>query len=202
MKAVPLLDLKAQFAPLREEISAAVNSVIESQQFVLGQRVETFEQALACYTGAAHAIGCASGTDALILALAASDVGEGDEVLTTPFSFFSTASCAYKVGARPQFADIDAESFNLDPQKAAEAMRVPPRTSPRSWSRTTRMIRVCSLPSRSTTRSLGRPTAPASCSNMPPSSTQATQLRGYFSQPRWYKKGARTTLNNCCGRLS
>jgi dTDP-4-amino-4,6-dideoxygalactose transaminase len=121
VKAVPLLDLKAQFAPLREEISAAVNSVIESQQFVLGQRVETFEQALACYTGAAHAIGCASGTDALILALAASDVGEGDEVLTTPFSFFSTASCAYKVGARPVFCDIEPGTFNIDPARVEDA---------------------------------------------------------------------------------
>jgi dTDP-4-amino-4,6-dideoxygalactose transaminase len=116
-----LLDLKAQFAPLREEITAAVSSVIESQQFVLGPGVEAFEKELAAYTGAAHAIGCASGTDALILALAACDIGVGDEVLTTPFSFFSTASCAYKVGARPVFCDIEAGTFNIDPARVEQA---------------------------------------------------------------------------------
>ena len=121
MKPVPLLDLKAQFAPLRDQIAAEVLAVIESQQFVLGARVEEFEQALADYTGAAHAIGCASGTDALILALAACDIGHGDVVLTTPFSFFSTASCAYKVGARPLFCDIDPRTFNMDPARAEEA---------------------------------------------------------------------------------
>lgn len=115
MKPVPLLDLKAQFAPLREQITAEVLAVIESQQFVLGAQVEEFENLLVDYTGAKHAIGCASGTDALILALAACGIGEGDEVLTTPFSFFSTASCAYKVGARPVFCDIDPITFNIDP---------------------------------------------------------------------------------------
>lgn len=121
MKPVPLLDLKAQFAPLREQITSEVCSVIESQQFVLGAKVEEFEKALADYTGAAHAIGCASGTDALILALAACDIGAGDAVLTTPFSFFSTASCAYKVGARPVFCDIDPETFNIDPACVEDA---------------------------------------------------------------------------------
>ena len=121
MEPVPLIDLKAQFAPLREEIAAAVQDVIESQQFVLGARVERFESALADYTGAGHVIGCASGTDALILALAACDVGEGDDVLTTPFSFFSTASCAYRVGARPVFCDIDPQTFNLDPNAVEDA---------------------------------------------------------------------------------
>lgn len=121
MEPVPLLDLKAQFAPLRDEIAAEIDAVIESQQFVLGSRVESFERALARYTGAEHVIGCASGTDALILALAVCDVGAGDEVLTTPFSFFSTASCAYKVGARPVFCDIDAQTFNLDPNRVEDA---------------------------------------------------------------------------------
>ncbi len=121
MKPVPLLDLKAQFAPLREEITAEVRAVIESQQFVLGAQVEEFENLLVDYTGAAHAIGCASGTDALILALAACDIGDGDEVLTTPFSFFSTASCAYKVGARPVFCDIDPTTFNIDPGRVEDA---------------------------------------------------------------------------------
>jgi len=123
---VPLLDLKAQFAPLRDRIQGAVGEIIESQGFVLGPVVEGFEGEVARYTGARHAVGCASGTDALILALAALDVGVGDEVLTTPFTFFSTASCAYKVGARPRFADIDPATFNLDPERAEAA--ITPRT--------------------------------------------------------------------------
>ena len=126
MAAVPLLDLKAQYAPLREAIGAAVDRVIESQRFILGPEVESLEQDVARYAGVRHAVGCASGTDALILALAALDVGPGHEVLTTPFSFFSTASCAYKVGARPRFADIDARTFNVDPERLDAA--VGPRT--------------------------------------------------------------------------
>ncbi len=122
MKPVPLLDLKAQFAPLRDEIEAAIHGVVESQGFVLGPEVEAFEQAVAPYVGAEHAIGCASGTDALILALAGLEIGPDDRVLTSPFSFFSTASCAYKVGARPAFADIDPVTFNLDPERVEEAM--------------------------------------------------------------------------------
>jgi dTDP-4-amino-4,6-dideoxygalactose transaminase len=116
------LDLKAQFVPLREEINRAIQQVVEAQAFVLGQTVADFETEVANYVGARHAIGCASGTDALILALAALGVGPGDEVLTSPFSFFSTASCAYKVGARPVFADIDPDTFNLDPEKVEVAI--------------------------------------------------------------------------------
>jgi dTDP-4-amino-4,6-dideoxygalactose transaminase len=122
MKPVPLLDLKAQFAPLRDRINEAVQRVIDSQYFILGPDVEALEKAVAEYTGALHAVGCASGTDALILSLAALDVGPGDEVLTTPFSFFSTASCAYKAGARPAFADIDPVTFNIDPARVEEAI--------------------------------------------------------------------------------
>lgn len=120
--SVPLLDLKAQFEPLREEIYAAIREVTEAQAFILGATVERFEREVADFVGAEHAIGCASGTDALILALAALGVGPGDEVLTTPFSFFSTASCAYKVGARPTFVDIDADTFNLDPDALEDAI--------------------------------------------------------------------------------
>jgi dTDP-4-amino-4,6-dideoxygalactose transaminase len=123
---VPLLDLKAQFAPLRDQIQRAVGEIIESQGFVLGPVVKGLEDEVARYTGARHAVGCASGTDALILALAALDVGSGDEVLTTPFTFFSTASCAYKVGARPRFADIDPATYNLDPERVEAA--ITPRT--------------------------------------------------------------------------
>ena len=109
LKPVPLLDLRAQFAPLRDEIDSAIREIVEAQAFVLGPTVEKLEQEVARYVGAKHAVGCASGTDALILSLAAAGVGEGDEVLTSPFSFFSSASCAYKVGARPAFADIDSD---------------------------------------------------------------------------------------------
>jgi dTDP-4-amino-4,6-dideoxygalactose transaminase len=126
VEPVPLLDLKAQFAPLREEIERAVMEVIEAQAFILGPVVEQLEGDVAGHVGAEHAIGCASGTDALILALAALGIGQDDEVLTSPFSFFSSASCAYKVGARPAFADIDPETFNLDPEATAAA--IGPRT--------------------------------------------------------------------------
>ncbi len=126
MESVPLLDLKPQYASLREEIDGAIRGVVESQAFVLGPVVERFEHAVLSYVGSAHAIGCASGTDALVLALAALGVGPGDEVLTSPFSFFASASCAYKVGARPRFADIDPGTFNLDPQSVARA--IGPRT--------------------------------------------------------------------------
>ncbi|ANM29254.1 Pleiotropic regulatory protein [Acidobacteria bacterium Mor1] len=121
-KPVPLLDLKAQFDGLREPVYEAIREVVESQGFVLGPRVEAFEADVAAYTGAKHAIGCASGSDALILALAALEIGEGDQVLTSPFSFFASASCAYRVGARPIFADIDAETFNLDPESVEQAI--------------------------------------------------------------------------------
>ena len=126
MQTVPLLDLKAQYAPLREPIDEALRRVIEAQRFILGPEVEAFEAEVARYAGVGHAIGCASGTDALILSLAALGIGSGDEVVTTPFSFFATASCAYKVGARPAFADIDPATFNLDPARLEEA--IGPRT--------------------------------------------------------------------------
>ncbi|MDH3626637.1 MAG: DegT/DnrJ/EryC1/StrS family aminotransferase [Acidobacteriota bacterium] len=119
---VPLLDLKAQFAPIADEIRDAIDRVVRSQIFVLGEEVSSLEDEVAAYTGATHAIGCASGTDALILALAGLDIGPGDRVLTTPFSFFATASCAYKVGARPSFADIDPETFNLDVDAVDDAI--------------------------------------------------------------------------------
>lgn len=124
MERIPLLDLKAQYAPLRETVEQRVRAVMDSQMFILGETVERFEHECAAYTGAKHAVGCASGTDALILALAGLGIGPGDRVLTTPFSFFSTASCAYKVGARPAFADIDEETFNLDPQSAEAALEL------------------------------------------------------------------------------
>jgi dTDP-4-amino-4,6-dideoxygalactose transaminase len=122
MEPVPLLDLKLQYVSIRDEIDQAMDGVVASQGFVLGPVVEHFENAIARHVGSDHAVGCASGSDALILTLAALEIGPGDEVLTSPFSFFASASCAYRVGARPRFADIDPETFALDPQSVASAM--------------------------------------------------------------------------------
>jgi len=122
MAPVPLLDLKLQYASIREEIDQAMAGVVASQGFVLGPVVERFENAVARHVGSDHAVGCASGSDALILSLAALEIGPGDEVLTSPFSFFASASCAYRVGARPRFADIDPATFVLDPESVASAM--------------------------------------------------------------------------------
>lgn len=116
---VPQLDLAAQYAPLREEIEAAVLGVLRSQRFILGREVEALEREIADYTGATHAVACASGTDALLLALMALDIGPGDEVITTPFTFFSTAAVIHRLGAKPVFADIEEKSFNLDPEDVA-----------------------------------------------------------------------------------
>jgi dTDP-4-amino-4,6-dideoxygalactose transaminase len=120
--AFPFLDLKAQFASIRDEVLTAVTRVLESQQFILGADVKQFEDEIATKLGAKHAIGCASGTDALILALMAAEIGPGDEVITTPFSFVATAGSIAQVGARPVFVDIEPHSFGLDPQKLEQAI--------------------------------------------------------------------------------
>ncbi len=123
---VPLLDLRLQFRQIEEEIRAAIDSVLESQQFIMGEAVESFERAVASYCEVPNAIGCASGSDAILLALTALGVGPGDEVITTPFSFYSTASSITRLGARPVFADIDPDSFNICPD-SVEAL-LGPRT--------------------------------------------------------------------------
>ncbi|MGB5970513.1 MAG: DegT/DnrJ/EryC1/StrS family aminotransferase [Spirulinaceae cyanobacterium] len=113
---IPILDLKPQYESIKEEIQAAVFRVLESGRFIMGPEVKQFEQEVAQYLGIKHAIGVNSGTDALVIGLKALGIGEGNEVITTPFSFFATAESISNVGAKPVFADIDPRSFNISPE--------------------------------------------------------------------------------------
>ncbi len=120
--AVPLLDLKAQHATIRSEVLEAIMPIVDGQTFILGEPVQRLERSVAELSRTKHAIGCANGTDAILLALRALDVGHGDSVVTTPFTFFATAGAIHNVGARPVFADIDPETFNISVQEAADAV--------------------------------------------------------------------------------
>lgn len=124
--SVPALNLKAQYQSIRDEIEPVVRAVLESQMFVLGPEVTRLEAEVADYCGAASGIGCASGSDALLLPLLAIDVGPGAEVITTPYTFFATAGSIWRTGAKPVFVDIEPDTYNLDPVRIEAA--ITPRT--------------------------------------------------------------------------
>jgi dTDP-4-amino-4,6-dideoxygalactose transaminase len=119
---VPLLDLRAQYRPIRAEIMAALESVCDEQAFILGARVADLEKEIQSYVGAGHAVGVASGTDAILLALMACGVGSGDEVVTVPYTFFATAGSISRLGAKPVFVDIKPDTFNMDPTRLEAAV--------------------------------------------------------------------------------
>src|SRR6478672_7361726 len=117
--AVPLLDLRAQHATIRDETVAAVLRIVDAQTFILGDAVLELEHAVAALSHTKHAIGCANGTDAILLAMRALDIGRGDDVITTPFTFSATAGTIHNGGATPVFVDIEPKTFNMRPDAAA-----------------------------------------------------------------------------------
>jgi dTDP-4-amino-4,6-dideoxygalactose transaminase len=119
---VPLLDLTAQYARIRADVLRAIEEVCDSQRFILGPTVERFEREMADRIGVAHAIGMSSGTDALLAALMAAGVGHGDEVITPTYSFFATAGCVWRLGARPVLVDVDPATLNVTAEAIAAAM--------------------------------------------------------------------------------
>ncbi|HYA25311.1 MAG TPA: DegT/DnrJ/EryC1/StrS family aminotransferase [Terriglobales bacterium] len=118
----PLVDLKAQYRAIQAEVDAAIQRVMDSQQFILGPEVENFEKEVAEYCGTRFAVACASGSDALLLALMALEAGPGDEIVTTPFTFVATAGSVARLGARPVFVDIDPGTYNIDPRRLEAAI--------------------------------------------------------------------------------
>ncbi|MFM8640985.1 MAG: DegT/DnrJ/EryC1/StrS family aminotransferase, partial [Planctomycetota bacterium] len=118
---VPLLDLKAQYATIRKEVEPVVLEVCESQYFIGGPKIDQLEKEVAAYCHAKHAIGCANGSDAILLALQALDIGPGDEVILPTFTFFATAGSVHRLGARPVFVDIDPVTYNICPNSIEQA---------------------------------------------------------------------------------
>ena len=126
MPQIPLVDVRAQYAPLLDELKERIAEVLDSGRFILGPNVQAFEEEAAAYLGVRHAIGVANGTDALVLALDAMGVSEGDEVICPAFTFYATAEAIIRRGARPVLADIEPMSLNIDAEDAAR--RITPRT--------------------------------------------------------------------------
>ena len=117
---VPLLDLQAQLEYLEDDLIAAVTRVVKSTRYIQGPEVEEFEKEIAAYSGTGYGVGVTSGTDALLISLMSLGIGPGDQVLTTPYSFFATMGVILRLGATPVFADIDPSSFNIDPARMEE----------------------------------------------------------------------------------
>lgn len=132
---IPLLDLDAQYQSIRKPIRKAIDGVLKSQQFIMGDPVREFEEEIRAYTGAKHAIACASGSDALLLSLMAIDCGPGDLVLTTPYSFFATGGAVARLGATPVFLDIDPADYNLDPNQVEDFLSKKHPLVKRLWTR-------------------------------------------------------------------
>jgi len=126
-RKVPLLDLKAQHRKIRDEVMEQLTRVVDSQLFILGEDVQNLEAAIAQYCGTTHAVGCASGSDALFLSLMALGIGPGDEVLTTPFTFFATAGAISLIGAIPVFVDVEERTFNMDMNQVAQVLAQHPK---------------------------------------------------------------------------
>jgi dTDP-4-amino-4,6-dideoxygalactose transaminase len=126
---IPIVDLRAQYAAIRDQVRSAIDAVAETQQFILGPAVSQFEKEMAVFLGCQHAVGVASGSDALLLALMALGVGPGDAVVTTPFTFFSTVSSITRLGATPLFVDIDSDSYLLSAVKLEEFLHVRSKTA-------------------------------------------------------------------------
>jgi dTDP-4-amino-4,6-dideoxygalactose transaminase len=122
MRKIPMLDLKAQYKTLASETEVAVRKVLESQQLILGPEVKELEREIAAYCNCEYGVGCASGSDALLLPLMALGIGRGDEVITTPFTFFATVGSIVRLGATPVFVDIDPQTFNMDVTQLASVV--------------------------------------------------------------------------------
>ena len=126
---IPIVDLRAQYASIRDQVRSAIDAVAESQQFILGPAVKQFESKMAAFLGCDHTVGVASGSDALLLALMALGIGPGDAVITTPFTFFSTVSSITRLGAVPLFVDIDSDSYLLSAMKLEEFLHEQSKTA-------------------------------------------------------------------------